>query len=275
MADLICLESFTESRARMDPVIFHDPRILENMLVNEEASVVPCDYFATVQKDSQVQPYMRADIVTWMTEVCDELNCDTHVLPLAVKLMDMTLTKTPVQVTELQLLGATCMHIASKLRSTRIMSTNQCSFYADHSFTSRAVNLCEIIILSSLKWKTSFLTAADFLEHILARMTLPRGESNIIRKHSHAILQYCSPNTETAFMKPSVLGSGAIVAAIDRLNGKEESKRALRQVCNLTHHKPEEILRVVRLLPSRASQEDKQLATCSTPTDVQDINLDD
>jgi len=72
MAELMCLESMVESRARLDPVIFRDPRILDNMLANEAASVVAADYFDTVQKDNQIRPYMRADIVKWMMEVGPE-----------------------------------------------------------------------------------------------------------------------------------------------------------------------------------------------------------
>jgi hypothetical protein len=69
MAELMCLESLVESRARLDPVIFRDSRILDNMLAMESASVVSLDYFATVQKDNNIRPYMRADIVKWMMEV--------------------------------------------------------------------------------------------------------------------------------------------------------------------------------------------------------------
>lgn len=69
MADLMCLESIVESRARLDPVIFRDPRILDNMLANESASVVVEDYFETTQKDNNIRPFMRSDIVVWMMEV--------------------------------------------------------------------------------------------------------------------------------------------------------------------------------------------------------------
>lgn len=69
MADLMCLESIVESRARLDPVIFRDPRILDNMLANECASVVTEDYFETTQKDNHIRAYMRSDIVVWMMEV--------------------------------------------------------------------------------------------------------------------------------------------------------------------------------------------------------------
>jgi Cyclin, N-terminal domain len=73
--------------------------------------------------------------------VCDELNADTQVFPLAVKLLDMTLSRVSVNINQLQLLGATCMHIASKLRSANIVSTKQCEYYADHSFNTRAINV--------------------------------------------------------------------------------------------------------------------------------------
>jgi hypothetical protein len=75
-------------------------------------------------------------------------------------------------------------------------------------------------------------------------------------------------------MKPSVMGGGAIVAAVERLNGLEEMQRALRQVCHLTHHQPADVMKMVQLFTStRASHTDK-LATCTTPTDVQDVLLD-
>lgn len=73
--------------------------------------------------------------------MCDELNADTQVFPLAVKLLDMTLSRVSVNINQLQLLGATCMHIASKLRSAKIISTKRCTYYADHSFNTRAVNV--------------------------------------------------------------------------------------------------------------------------------------
>jgi hypothetical protein len=69
MADLMCLERIVESRARLDPVIFRDPRILDNMLANESASVVAEDYFETTQKDNHIRAFMRSDIVMWMMEV--------------------------------------------------------------------------------------------------------------------------------------------------------------------------------------------------------------
>lgn len=75
-------------------------------------------------------------------------------------------------------------------------------------------------------------------------------------------------------MKPSVMGGGAIVAAVERLNGVEAMQRALRQVCHLAHHQPADVMRMAQLFTSsRASHTDK-FATCTTPTDVQDVHLD-
>jgi len=84
----------------------------------------------------------------------------------------------------------------------------------------------------------------------------------------------CFADESTIGMRPSTMGGGAIIAAIERLNGPQEMQKAVRQVSHLLHQQPNEVTRLVGLFTARASHTDK-LATCTTPTDVHDVRLDD
>lgn len=68
--DLKCTESIaTNNLAKIDPHLYQDVRVVENLL-NEEHSFVPsCNYFEETQTD--IEPYMRKVVTTWMLEVSE------------------------------------------------------------------------------------------------------------------------------------------------------------------------------------------------------------
>ena len=77
--ELLCLEMDTILRARPDPNILCDDRVLQSLLTIEERFIPQCSYFKCVQKD--FQPFMRSMVATWMLEVCTEILCrlTTHI----------------------------------------------------------------------------------------------------------------------------------------------------------------------------------------------------
>lgn len=66
--ELLCLEMDTIVRARPDPNLLYDDRVLQSLLTIEERFLPQCSYFKCVQKD--IQPFMRRMVATWMLEVC-------------------------------------------------------------------------------------------------------------------------------------------------------------------------------------------------------------
>lgn len=66
--ELYCLEAETVLRARPDPNLLGDDRVLQSLLTIEERFLPQCSYFKCVQKD--IQPFMRRMVATWMLEVC-------------------------------------------------------------------------------------------------------------------------------------------------------------------------------------------------------------
>lgn len=68
-ADLFCCERLQPEprKAEKDPVIFMDSRVIPNLLHLEPQYIPSCNYFAQVQTD--VKPFMRKVVTTWMLEV--------------------------------------------------------------------------------------------------------------------------------------------------------------------------------------------------------------
>lgn len=68
-------------------------------------------YMEKVQKD--LKPEMRAVLVDWLVEVAEECRLSSDVLFLAVNYIDRFLSKNVVDRNKLQLLGVSCLLVAS------------------------------------------------------------------------------------------------------------------------------------------------------------------
>lgn len=64
--ELLCGEGVI--RAKRDPQLLGNPRVLQNLLSQEERYSPSVSYFQCVQKE--IQPYMRKMLAFWMLEVC-------------------------------------------------------------------------------------------------------------------------------------------------------------------------------------------------------------
>jgi len=67
--------------------------------------------FCTIQKD--VTAYMRAVLTDWLVEVAEEFKLQQQTLLLTINYVDRVLSKIQVSKYSLQLLGVSCMLIAS------------------------------------------------------------------------------------------------------------------------------------------------------------------
>ena len=69
---------------------------------------------------------MRKIVSDWMLEVCQELCCPPEVFCLAMNLMDRFLAKTRIEKSQLQLLGAVCLFLSSKLNFAKVYVQRSC-----------------------------------------------------------------------------------------------------------------------------------------------------
>ncbi|XP_060531146.1 G1/S-specific cyclin-D2-like [Cylas formicarius] len=219
----------TEVRAAKDRAIFDDVRVISNLL-NDEVFFVPnCDYFTQIQID--VQPFMRKVVTTWMLEVCEEQMCEDCVFPLAVNLLDRFLCVCRIKRQQLQLLGATCLLVASKLRSTNALPIELLCAYTDYSVTYDNIQSWELLLLSKLQYNLSAVTGFDYIDQVIERCSWG-DQSNLLRRHSHTLVSICYTEPSLIQTPPSVIAAACINSAVRGLKLSCQSD-AVQDVCRM------------------------------------------
>uniref|UniRef100_A0A9L0T5K4 G1/S-specific cyclin-D2 n=1 Tax=Equus caballus TaxID=9796 RepID=A0A9L0T5K4_HORSE len=218
--ELLCCEVDPVRRAVPDANLLYDDRVLQNLLTIEERYLPQCSYFKCVQKD--IQPYMRRMVATWMLEVCEEQKCEEEVFPLAMNYLDRFLAGVPTPKTHLQLLGAVCMFLASKLKETIPLTAEKLCIYTDNSIKPQELLEWELVVLGKLKWNLAAVTPHDFIEHILRKLPQPNDKLPLIRKHAQTFIALCATDFKFAMYPPSMIATGSVGAAICGLQQDED-----------------------------------------------------
>lgn len=231
--NLMCCETESQRRAYEDPVLLKDYRVLQNLLQTEDRYMPSPTYFSCVQTD--IKPYMRKMVAQWMLEVCEEQQCEEEVFPLAMNYMDRFLTVVDIPRTRLQLLGAVCMFLASKLKETNPLTSEKLVIYTDRSIMLEELTEMELFVLSKLKWDLSAVTPHDFLEQILSRICPDQERCNVIKKHSQTFIALCSTDCKFINYPPSMIAAGSVGAAAHGLLKTDNTKllQSLHQILNI------------------------------------------
>ncbi|XP_031462093.1 G1/S-specific cyclin-D2 isoform X2 [Phasianus colchicus] len=308
--ELLCCEVDPMRRALPDPSLLYDDRVLHNLLTIEERYLPQCSYFKCVQKD--IQPFMRRMVATWMLEVCEEQKCEEEVFPLAMNYLDRFLAVVPTRKCHLQLLGAVCMFLASKLKETIPLTAEKLCIYTDNSIKPQELLEWELVVLGKLKWNLAAVTPHDFIEHILRKLPLPKDKLVLIRKHAQTFIALCATGRRTwssleillqiyrinldfnfAMYPPSMIATGSVGAAIcglqlddgDRSLSGDSLTDFLAKItstdvdCLKACQEQIESVLINNLRQVRQQQQSnpsktvEELDQASTPTDVRDINL--
>ncbi|XP_051553341.1 G1/S-specific cyclin-D1-like [Myxocyprinus asiaticus] len=290
---LFCCEVDTIRRAYQDTNLLND-RVLQTMLKAEENYLPSPNYFKCVQKE--IVPKMRKIVATWMLEVCEEQKCEEEVFPLAMNYLDRFLSVEPTKKTRLQLLGATCMFLASKMKETVPLTAEKLCIYTDNSIHPSELLQMELLALNKLKWDLASVTPHDFIEHFLTKLPIHQSTKQIdlLRKHAQTFVALCATDVKFIASPPSMIAAGSVAAAVQGLYLKTSESSLSSQ--NLTNFLSQVIRsdpdclrscqeQIESLLESSLRQaqqhnistETKQVEedvdlSC-TPTDVRDINI--
>ncbi|KAK9701081.1 Cyclin, N-terminal domain [Popillia japonica] len=196
--EITCIENAAVLHAEKDMNIFRDERVIPSLKERELTYLPHCNYF---ELQDDIQPYMRKVVTMWMLEVCEEQKCEDAVLPLAVNFMDRFLSVCVIKRQQLQLLGATCLLIASKLRSANRLGIELLCTYTDNSVSYEHIFSWELLVLSKLQWNLCAITGYDYVDQIIERC--PWGnESSLLRRHSNTLVSICytGNDDEIAFL---------------------------------------------------------------------------
>jgi len=139
--------------------------IYEHLREAESAKRPDPHYTSTTQRD--VNAVMRGILVDWLVEVAEEYKLSADTLYLSVGYIDRCLSVQPIARTKLQLLGVTCMLIASKYEEIYAPQVDEFCYITDNTYSRDDVLQMERTVLDALEFELTQPTIKTFLRRAL------------------------------------------------------------------------------------------------------------
>lgn len=140
------------------------------------------NYMEEVQNDVTVN--MREILVDWLVEVAEEYKLVSDTLYLTIMYIDRFLSSHPLSRNKLQLLGVSCMLIASKYEEISPPHVEDFCYITDNTYTKEELVNMEKDVLKFLNFEIGTPTTKNFLR--------------ILTKAAHE--NYKSPNLQLEFL---------------------------------------------------------------------------
>lgn len=215
--DVIIVQQWTD----IDQAESHDPaytseyapEIYQYMMERErQFDVQP---YMNIQKD--INPTMRTILVDWLIEVQENFELFHETLYLGVRLVDMYLSKKEVLRENLQLVGATCLLIASKFEELSPPLVDDFLYLCDDAYNRDQIMSMEREVLLVLGYDINSPVTYRFLRR-LARAASATMETHTMARYiaEHSLQEYQFVN-----VRPSQMAAASMYLALrmKRLGG--------------------------------------------------------
>ncbi|XVF26689.1 hypothetical protein REPUB_Repub14bG0039700 [Reevesia pubescens] len=152
---------------KKDPQLcsLYAPEIYNNLRVAELVRRPYPNFMETIQRD--ITQSMRGILVDWLVDVSEEYKLVPDTLYLTVYLIDRFLSQNYIERQRLQLLGITCMLIASKYEEICAPRVEEFCFITDNTYTREEVLKMESQVLKYFGFQLFAPTAKTFLRRFL------------------------------------------------------------------------------------------------------------
>ncbi|CAH9076842.1 unnamed protein product [Cuscuta europaea] len=151
----------------MDPQMctLYAADIYANLHANELDRRPSVDYMEKLQRD--ITEGMRGILIDWLVEVSEEYKLVPDTLYLTVNLIDRFLSENYIEKRKLQLLGVTCMLIASKYEEICAPRVEEFCCITDNTYSREEVLKMESHVLNLLDFQLSTPTTKKFLRRFV------------------------------------------------------------------------------------------------------------
>ncbi|KAF1777297.1 Cyclin-like [Phytophthora cactorum] len=204
---------YTMSRARIGPTPEHVELFHAYLRQTELDSWKEIKYLS---RQKTLRPAHRSMLVDWLIEVVDVFEMCLRTAFLAVNYTDRYLDIVMVKKTQFQLLGATCLHVASKCEDVSYIGVEDLAMCADNVYTSVEVLEMEEKLLNTLNFTLSVPTALDFL-NIYERMIPPIQKKTSML--AHYLLELALQEYQFLKYLPSVVAACCLSMAMYTMDG--------------------------------------------------------
>jgi cyclin B len=159
------------------------------------------------QKD--LNEKMRSILVDWLVEVHLKFKLNPETLFLTVSLLDRYLKVRHVKRTKLQLVGVTCMLIASKFEEIYAPEVRDFVNITDKAYTKQEILETEVSVLKTLQFKVVTVSPYTFLQRFLSVMKYGKTHKYL----AQYILELTLVDYRMLKYQPSYLASAAVLLA--------------------------------------------------------------
>ncbi|XP_015191399.1 PREDICTED: G2/mitotic-specific cyclin-B3 [Polistes dominula] len=178
-----------------------------NYLKDRECLFPIGDY---MEKQVCLSRWMRSLLVDWMVEVQESFELNHETLYLAVKLVDLYLTKVTVGTETLQLLGASSLFIASKYDERIPPMVEDFLYICDGAYTQRELIKMEISVLKVIDFDLGIPLSYRFLRRYARCGKVSMPTLTLAR----FILEYSLMDYSTIRFSDSKLAASALLLAL-------------------------------------------------------------
>ncbi|CAG7881700.1 unnamed protein product [Brassica rapa] len=203
-----------------DPLLcsLYAPEIYHNLRVAELQRRPFPDYMERTQRD--LTQTMRGILVDWLVEVSEEYKLVPDTLYLTVYLIDWFLHGNYIERQRLQLLGVTCMFIASKYEEIFAPRIEEFCFITDNTYTKDQVLEMESQVLKHFSFQIYTPTSKTFLRRFLraahaSDLQKPSVEMEFLANY---LIELTLIDYEFLKFLPSVIAASAVFLAKWTLN---------------------------------------------------------
>jgi G2/mitotic-specific cyclin 1/2 len=137
--------------------------IFKYMKLNELTTLPNPEYMAS---QKELAWSMRGILFDWLVQVHARFRLLPETLFLCVNIIDRFLSARVVSLAKLQLVGITCLFIASKVEEIVAPSVSHFLHCADSSYTESEILLAERYVLKTIDWNLSYPNPMHFLRRI-------------------------------------------------------------------------------------------------------------
>lgn len=153
-----------------------------------------------------LQPRMRAILLDWLIEVCEVYKLHRETYYLTIDYLDRYLTlKTGISKNQLQLIGITCLFVASKVEEIYPPKLNEFAYVTDGACTEEDILKQEVLVLQALNWSITPVTIMGWVS-IYMQLNETTGQTHSAGIDAKALLLLNSSKWSQSFIYPQFSG---------------------------------------------------------------------
>ena len=179
-----------------------------------ETRHLPNRFYMNSQTD--INARMRGILFDWLVEVALDYTLSPETLHLSFNYIDRYLSRVAVNRTRLQLVGITCMFLASKYEEISPPSVESFVYMTENTYDREDVFRMEVRVLRYLEFNLSVVTSHTFVQRLTEVSCIDEGDSMYVTRIQQLtcyFLELAAMEYEMIKWYPSIVTTSAIALA--------------------------------------------------------------